>query len=303
MAESEPLFDFRYFRGIDNVTDPAKLIPSKRGVYLVEAKNVDVDDDGMLHRREGSRVVYAGDCHSMWANRDGSVCLFVQNGDLRRLWPDHTSALILPYVGQSRMSYVEVNDVIYWSNEEKIGYVQNGACYPFPIPANPFKEKMAGGHLIEYYNARLYAAQDTKILYSDPLVLVQKDKRKDFIQMPGRITMMKGVRDGLYVGSAGKTYFLGGYDPLEDGLAMIPVLDQEPFEGAAIKFIDDFGRGAHEIGVIFTTELGNYLARAEGLVTALTPAYFIDGKVTNATAICRDDRGFAQYLAILTMAP
>lgn len=291
--------DFRYFLGVDNVTPVNKLLPTKKGVYLQKAQNVDINDEGELLRRLGFENAYGGQVHSFWANED--IALFVEGGNLKRWNPDLSATVLLPYVGDSRMEYVDVNHIVYFSNEQVIGFIRDGSPNPFPTPTEKFKVRMKGGQVIEYYKARLYAAKDNVIRYSDVLDLTRMDERSDFIQMEDRVTMMKAVKGGMWIGTREKVHFFLGDDPVESKFVNAKVLDTGAYEGSAIKVIDDWGRGFEEQAVMFATEYGVYLGREEGLLTLFTPHYSIStetGVITRATAILRDDRGFSQYLMV-----
>jgi hypothetical protein len=294
--------DFRYCLGIDNVTPVNKLLPTRKGYFVQKAKNVDINDDGELLRRQGFQIAYGGSgTHSFWANEEGNLALFVEGGTLKKLNLDMTVTTLLPYVGDSRMEYVEVNKIVYFSNEQVVGFIKDGQVSPFSTPTEKFKVKMKGGQVIEYYKARLYAARDNVIRYSDVLDLTRMDERSDFIQMEDRVTMLKAVKGGLYVGTRQKVHFFLGDDPVESKFVNAKLLDVGAYEGSAIKVIDDWGRGAEEHAVIFGTGYGVYLGREEGLLTQLTPRYSISvdtGVIARATAILRDDRGFDQYLMV-----
>jgi len=74
---------------------------------------------------------------------------------------------------------------------------------------------MVPGHLIEYFNGRLLVAWDNEIWFSDPMALMRTDKRRNFKQLPSRITLLSSVEDGIYVSDLEGTYFMGGGDPGE----------------------------------------------------------------------------------------
>lgn len=303
---TEPFLDFRYCLGVDNVTPVNKLIPTKKGFFVQKADNVDVNDDGELLRRRGFSNVYGGNVHSFWSNEDSDLVLFVEDGTLKRLNLNMTPTILLPYIGDSHMEYVEVNKIVYFSNEQVIGFIKDGVVNPFATPSEKFKVRMKGGQVIEYYKARLYAAKDNVIRYSDVLDLTRMDERSEFIQMEDRITMMKAVDSvqggGLYVGTRKKVYFFLGDDPVEGKFLNVKVLDVGAFEGSAIKVVDDWGRGVEEQAVIFGTPFGVYLGRNGALITHMTPNYSImvegEGVITRATSILKDDRGFDQYLMV-----
>ena len=77
---------------------------------------------------------------------------------------------------------------------------------------------MVPGHLIEYFNGRLYVARDNQIWFSDPMALMRTDKRRNFKQLPSRVTLLSAVEDGIYVSDLERTYFMGGGDPGEVAL-------------------------------------------------------------------------------------
>lgn len=302
---TEPFLDFRNCLGIDNVTPVNKLTPTKKGFFVQKAENVDINDDGELLRRQGFVNSYGGNTHSIWANEDSDLVLFVEDGTLKKWNADMSSTILLHYVGDSRMEYVEVNKIVYFSNEQVVGFIKNGEVNPFSTPTEKFKIKMKGGQAIEYFKARLYAAKDNVIRYSDVLDLTRMDERSDFIQMEDRVTMIKGVDSpqgsGLYVGTRKKVYFMLGDDPVEGKFVNVKVLDCGAIEGSAIKLIDDWGRGVEEQAVVFGTPFGVYVGRNAAFISQLTPSYSIipeTGIITRATAILKDDRGYNQYLMV-----
>lgn len=84
---------------------------------LTAAVNVDLDDSGRLTRRGGYASVLAGTkMHSLWSDEHEEVCLYVANGELRRLNAGYTSVLLRAGVTDMPMSYVRVNDLVYFMN-------------------------------------------------------------------------------------------------------------------------------------------------------------------------------------------
>lgn len=89
---------------------------------LAAAVNVDLDDSGRLTRRAGYTSVLAGTkMHSLWSDENEEVCLYVENGTLRRMNTDYTSAVIRAAVTDLPMSFSRVNDLVYFSNETAAG--------------------------------------------------------------------------------------------------------------------------------------------------------------------------------------
>jgi hypothetical protein len=212
MPKTQPMFEIKGFRGKNNLADPARILPSGGASFLAECRDVDIDDEFMIHRRGGfgSPIFPGGGIHSLWSN--GEVCLFVQGGDLKRLNRDYSALTVLPGSGPGRMVYVEVAGKVYLTNGTVIGYLQGGNFQFFPDPKQPYKSPMVPGHLIEYFNGRLYVARDNEIWFSDPMALMRTDRRRNFKQLPSRIALMSAVDDGIYVSDLERTYFMGGGD-------------------------------------------------------------------------------------------
>jgi len=297
MAGLVPFLQIQSFLGIDNVTDPAKIRVGRNAALLVSAENVDIDDEKMLHRRKGFNQVFPGDIHSLWSN--GDICLFVEGPELKRLWPDYTSTTLLNgsnQVNGSKMQFVEGGGKIFFCNNSIIGYVENGISHPFPEPEMTFKKRMVGGHLLEYFNSRLYAAQDDKIFYSDAVAPMRMDTRKNFIPFEGRLTMMKAVADGMYVGAGESTLFLKGLDGPD--FTSFKVGDSPAYPGSAIKVEgEDIGPGLLGTVVIWLSDEGPFMGLPGGQVKNLNPNYVPLGMGEGA-AIYRDDIGFGQYLCV-----
>lgn len=288
------------FGGTDNVSDLTKISISGKKAYMRELLNVDIDDDGLAHRRKGyaeTPIVTGTDIHSFWS--DGTSGLFVDGTSFKILKQDGSvSTLITGLIPGDRVSYVKVSDRIYFSNNSVVGYVLNNTSYPFPDPAQTFKARMVGGHILEYFNSRLYAANGSNLFYSDATVLTRIDMRKNAIAMPGRITMVKAVSDGLYVSADNKTWFLSGLDP--ESFRSIQVLDVSGVEGSAISLDGDtLADGSYGKTVYFLTSIGPQKGFPGGVVKEMqgglfAPPYAID----YATSILRFQNGYQQYLAV-----
>jgi len=297
MAGLVPFLEIESFLGINNTTDPAKTPVTRRGAFLVAGENVDIDDEKMVHRRKGFCRVLSGDIHSLWSN--GNICLFVQGPELKRLWPDYTTTTLLNggnHVNGSRMQFVEGGGKTFFCNSSIIGYIENGESHPFPEPEMTFKKRMVGGHLLEWFNSRLYAAQDDKIFYSDAAAPMRMDTRKNFIPFEGRLIMLKAVADGMYVSAGEHIYFLKGLDAPD--FVQFKVGDSPAYFGSAIKVEgEDVGPGIRGTVVMWLSGEGPFMGLPGGQVKNLNPNYAPENMGESA-AIYRDDIGFGQYLCI-----
>lgn len=122
-------FTIQAVAGIRNTLTPERLhnVPTRKvpAVDLVEARNVDIDDSFAVARRGGQTLESASIAHSLWANADQSMCLFVEGTSLKRLMSvgGAVVTLALGLTSGQRMAFVEVNDRIYFSNGAQTGVV------------------------------------------------------------------------------------------------------------------------------------------------------------------------------------
>jgi len=209
---------YQKFNGINNVKKPWELDQTE----LVEAINVDIDKSNRILLREGRTIKLSGSYSNLWAN--GYIILATYGGNLVSVNPDFTTATILRVdVGNEKMSYVTVNDIVVYSNNMVIGYVKNGADYAFPLPTDTFKFPLIPGHLLEYYRGRLFIARGNVIWHSDVMAkrFGSLDKRSNGRQLPSRILLMKAVDDGLWLSDETAIYYASGVDPYTLNLAKI----------------------------------------------------------------------------------
>lgn len=124
------------FRGINNVdaAERVQSLPSKDQplIELVEATNVDIDDSGRLSRRAGQELKIAGAAHSLWSN--GEVCLFMQGGLLHWMNAAYGSAAISSGWSGDAMSYVDVNGVVYMTDNFGAAALDGGGMRSWGIP-------------------------------------------------------------------------------------------------------------------------------------------------------------------------
>lgn len=291
------IVEFKEWKGIDNVApDDMRLDVG----YVRVANNVDIDNSAMMHRRKGvsQRVLY-GRWHSGWTN--GTNYFAVVDGDLVEVNLNWSTTIILAEVGYSRMNFVQVGKRTFFTNSDIIGVIEDGTVYPFPEINQEFKEKMIGGDLIEYYNARLYVAQDKEIYFSDAVNPMVMDSRKNFILTGGPITMLKAVEDGIYVSASGKTFFMHGDDP--STFKYKALLDVPAIQFSAISFekeVITYAKRGTFAGktVIFSTTDGIFMGHKSGALEDLTGKHYGVLDIDSGCSFIRWDKVRQQYIFI-----
>jgi len=232
---------------------------------------------------------------------------------------DLTYSVILAEVGDNRMEYIDVNGIVYFTNNQIIGYVQDGVAYPFPEVDEEYKVKMIGGTILEFLNSRLYTVQDDTIFFSDAARPMVMDARHNFVQLSGKIRMLQAVVDGLYVSAGEHVFFMhehvkpttghGGDDPPK--WKYIPIIDVPCFEGMSIKIEGEKISPKIEAKVIiWPGGEGCFLGKPGGEFERLTGRnFFLDGVANGAGAFLvrslhgHFNPGFPQYVGVYNMLP
>ena len=295
---SEHHLDVKAFLGIDNTSDLASVsIQRKGGIYFYEIDNIDIDDAGKIHRRDGYKTsIFTGDnIRSLWAN--DKICLFASHTNLKKLNTDNTTVTLISDVDETDpFSFVEHGDVVYFTNNSIIGYIDTntGLPYPFPEPVMSYKTKMVGGHILEWYNSRLYAANGSNLFFSDATVPTRMDTRKNAIAFPSRITMLKAVDDGLYVSDSKNVYFENGGDPISE-FVEVQRLDFPAIEGmSAVSVGQD--KASRKVAY-WMTKNGPYTGYSGGIVTPQQEGLFSIEGLEYGTAIIKSG-SYNQFLTI-----
>lgn len=101
--------------------------------------------------------------------------------------------------------------------------IPNGSNpYPYQGDTKEFKRVLSTqymgapipGHMIRYYNGRIYVVKENVVCYTQPYNYELMDLVHGFIQFPDRVTLFAPVKGGIWVSyRKGKTGFLEGSDP------------------------------------------------------------------------------------------
>jgi hypothetical protein len=294
-----PLWELKKIKGIDNVTtDDLHLTPG----YVRVAENVDIDTENIARRRKGIlQKIVDGSGHSGWS--EGSLCFLVLDGNIVQLNTDWTTTMILPSVGPSKMKFIKIDQRVFFSNLWVTGYLLNGTAYPFSDnQVRKDRQKMVGGGLIEYHNARLYSEEDGFIYRSIAGNPFEVDVKRDHIYLGGPITMLIGVNgpegeNGLYVSGDGKCVYLSNLEPSLEAANYKPLLDIPALPGSAIG-IDRMILSGRLVGrvAMWSTIEGIFMGLPGGKVRDLTGEHYFVLGIERGFALVRDIGGYRQYI-------
>ncbi len=119
------------FRGVRNDVTAERFIPSD----LEVATNCNIDKTGRLSRRAGRTKLITGPIHSVWADDQQTICLYVQGNQLKQ-YPSG-AVLCNLLVGAARMWHAKINDTVYFSNGTDKGVIQNGSVRSWGLTVPP----------------------------------------------------------------------------------------------------------------------------------------------------------------------
>jgi hypothetical protein len=178
----------------------------------------------------------------------------------------------IPVSSDARVTSVRIytttldGDVFYQYADIPNGITSTTVQGPFGIGQalrTQFCDRPIPGQLIEFFNSHMFIATDNVLWYTKPYAFGLVDYRERYIQLPGRITLLKAVDDGLYLSAAGATYFLK--DPCTPNMVLTPVLPYAAIEGAALTIPDK-----KEIEVAWMSERGIVVGSTGGQVKNIT---------------------------------
>ncbi len=291
---------FQNFTGINNVADATNLKLEE----LAEARNVDIDNEGRVSRRDGYTKKYtpSDKTHSMWSN--DRMCLFVEGSTLMRLNTDYTATQLRVNVTTLPMEYVDVNEDVYYSNASVNGYIDSlGVNNLHSNPSVEYKEIPKPGQHIEYYNGRIYIARNHTLWFTDVFAFSRVDARYNAIEFKDEITMLKAVDDGLYISigdinDRSSVIFLAGASP-QDFVQRV-VADYGAIEGTATKPNEAFiGDGANGQVVLWASRKGVCLGGNGGSFKNLTAGKYEVPTNRYGSGFFRIISGVPQYITSL----
>jgi hypothetical protein len=191
------------------------------------------------------------------------------------------------------MSYAPFNDRIYYTNEYEIGYVKNNTSTLLTDPVLEFKMPLPAGQLIEYYRGCLYVAKDDVLYISDPLC-DYFDIRKGYKRFASKITLLRAVDEGMYVGDD-KIWWVNGKsgDDFER---------TETYSVRAIPLTDvrtngqNVGDGLKGNVAIWTGENGICLGGNDGNVINLTESRYTFTAHGKGSGFIRENASIRHYI-------
>jgi hypothetical protein len=296
MDANVPLMD--KFTGINNVDDATRLGPVDIGgkVFafpLQQANNLIIDNTYALSSRGGFSTsgVTGTDIHSLWADKDNAF--YVDGGSLYSF--NYTTGNVIR-TGLNRnalMSYVSVNDRVYYTNGFQIGYIKNLIDYSVMNPSLEFKQPLPAGECIDYFRGCLLVAKGKVLYISDPLCDYY-DTRYGYKILPANINMICSAHEGVYV-SSNKVDFLKGRS--NEDFELAEAYPSPAIAHTAVKihgsYLDDSLSGEF---AIWTGENGICIGSETGEVVNLTVGRYTFTAHGRGAAFVRESSNVRHYI-------
>lgn len=294
-----PLVWLRSSRGLNNKVDPVRVAydPSVGVTDLTEAVNIVHDYTGAISRRLGYTATdITSECHSLFC--EGGECLFVTGNALCVLANDFRYTPIRNVTVGANVSYAQVGEKIYYVNGHEKGFVMNSLSYDWakaPDPRYPDATRThidpPIGTIVRLFNARIYIAQGNVVWHSEPFGYNLFDPARGYFVTPGRVTMIRPVKQGLFVSTESRTYFYRGVVPEEfivETAALYPVIEGTDAEADGSNILN----GELGLGVlgIWTTPQGICIGLPSGEVVNLTLNKLDYPNALRGAGLCTDEK-------------
>jgi hypothetical protein len=150
------------------------------------------------------------------------------------------------------------------------------------------------GHIIKYYNGRIYVASDDILTYTEPYAYELTNLAHNYIPQDGRITLLAPVRDGIWVSTKKETYFWQVDDPNKPNKRIVKTI-WGAIEGT--QAIIDLSQGDEKIwGWMWLATDGIHLGLDGGNIKNYTWSKWMPPEANWGTALLREEMGLNQFL-------
>jgi hypothetical protein len=255
--------------------------PKDGTVGLAQADNIMADITGAMVLRDGFTLLKSGVYKSVFQCDDYGFC--IEDGYLTLVNSDRTTTH-LSSIGDYRTAFArhidDGVDSVYYSNGFVTGIVKDKINGAWSVPAyvgiqsteariKSFMNPIPAGHILGFFNGRMYIAKDNMIYPSEKQAFSWFDESKAYA-LDSRIRMMRFVTAGLYVSTETQILFFSGHDI--DDFGMVKVYDSPAIEGTDVT-VQTVNADINTVGsVIFFAVSGRGICSADnsGVVTNYT---------------------------------
>lgn len=303
--------------GMNTVADPASInnLNPKSAQYgqCVDICDCDLDDEHNPSRRDGFLLVAGVAVSSAWTSKAG-VTYCVSGGYLCTFDGAEVTPLTTDFTVLAECEFEQVNDVVVFSDNEKIGIISGSTVTRIDkpsdwvdvadleqwiadhYPADPaawdgvtsnsnfdvdaFKLATLAGCCLHHYNGALYLAVDNFVYVTKTHNIEQMDIRYNVIAgYADPVTMIQHVAGGLVVGTTKAVYFHDGGGLVVDDGKIVSSFSQIQVSAYGAIYGTDLPVQADKIPRLQATGMACLWSSAEGVFVGLP-----GGTVVNLSA-------------------
>ena len=129
------------FKGLNNYLKAENTDPT----YLKKALNIDLDKAGHISKRLGYTLVDSAVYSSLWTSENGLGCYAIRNGDLVKVNSDYSHTTLINSISKDKISFEEVDGLIYYSSITHNGIIDNGTIRSWGISKNLLSPTLSSG--------------------------------------------------------------------------------------------------------------------------------------------------------------
>lgn len=282
---------------------------------LALAVNVLSSRDGAVKTRPGYDLVSDGvlNVHSMYSGVREDYC--VSDGTLGILDGNYAVTELAEVTPGLRMDYATLGKRVFYLNGREKGFIANGVRHAWTAGADTKGQpgKTAGidpplGTVIGVFNSSILIGQGTVVWWSDPFSTNVFYPSKNMYDFGSRVTGIMPVKDGVYIGTEGGTYFVEGRRL--DSAFINQVSSHPVIEGTAITLDGEYvGFEPRPRGKIalWTSRTGICIGYHDGTVINLTnhrisypmASYGTASLVGENYIVCLGDRMYGQKVVLV----
>lgn len=226
--------------GINNRVDPKRLTqydPQTGVTELAEGVDIDIDDTGQVACRLGQVSLSSVASHSIFQNKGDAFVAQDRTSDTAIYKINNDFSLTGVWAGLVKGSYfswAQVGDRTYYTNGAQNGYFEGGVRASWPdqsthvgaTTTREFYPAPIGNH-IEYWMMAMWVAVGNTVYVSEPSTVGKFHMAKKYFTFGANVTMMKGVRGGMWLSTTEEIGFIAKADAFKD-LTWLPVESRKP---------------------------------------------------------------------------
>lgn len=165
-----------------------------------------------------------------------------------------------------------------------------------------FYESLPAGQALCLYKGLLMSARDNVLYFSKPLQYGVYNPTEDYLQIAGRIDLLKGVQNGVYIAAGKRTYFLSGNSPEEFQLRIVHAHGAVPGTGLVIpaSTFDFDGLKTGNVVVWWATNGTMVVGFPDGQISILREAELALPEYSRGAILARRQDGAKQLVSVLS---